>query len=128
MDGRDVIAVAPRANAFLEALRESLEKTRPVLPTIHVLDTSIATQPNLRHLTSSVISVPVGDWCEEGALKSLGLRYRDTLVVYAHAMRPFLEQFFTPNRANELIGGFVDDLVRDNMLVSSYYTALAARL
>lgn len=128
LDGRDVTVAAPHASAFLKTLRDTLESTRPLLPTPRLIDGIIATHPDLHHVYSSMVPVPVGGWSDDEFTNTLGSRYRDTLVVYAHAMRPFLERANIPSsQVTELIGGFVGDLRAENRLVSTYYVVLAER-
>ena len=126
-DGGNLKDRAPRAHAFLEAVRATLSERRGIqeaAPRVaHLLQasglfTAVATRD---------YPVPVGDWSPHPHLRQLGVAFRGHVETYGRSLGLVLLEGRYARRAHELVEGYIRDMREVAGLVFVYHTVHARR-
>lgn len=119
----------PFVTRFHQAYTDSLHRVKG----INELVTQI---PNLLHQTNTFHEIhvqehvmPIGDWSDDGWMKSLGERFRECIKIFLDSARPLLRQGgYSDDVVDSLVRGYHDEMTHAEGVVAIYYTIWATRL
>ncbi|KAI0644446.1 S-adenosyl-L-methionine-dependent methyltransferase [Trametes meyenii] len=126
-DGTDAELHAPHASAFLRAVREALEEGRSIGSVSSRIPFTLLNSGFFGSIVAIASYVPVGSWSECPRLRFIGSTYCDVLIAYASSMRPFLERSMSPLLVEDLVQGYVSDLLNIRGLFSVFCVVHAVR-